>query len=1312
MINRHWRAILALIVVPLLALSLGCGSNGAGVDDWTVPPPITAVGAVTGRVQAPIAGVTSMRDAALFVAPGGAAVRGAGLGGVSVFIESRPDLAAVTAADGSFVIQNVPLGSHRVIAETLVNGRSHKQRSDVFSIAVAGQVTPLAADMQLVPAPRLIELVLLDGATGVGVPLADCYLWGHKTLTGSTGSVTLGPVPAGAWPIHLAAVGYRDRDVVVSFDARRAHSLQLFLTPKTAVDSNQSPLVEVQAEFASLLTYQTGGFVANAQDPEGDNITFEWWAQAGSFAQTTGPTNIYTAPPVPGTYTIAVIARDPRGGWGRALSTVQVMGGGNPVTPGNRAPANPTIVFPEDGATDMGTEVELRWAGSDPDGDALTYDVYLGFPGQELVQIAQGLTTPVATARGLGENILYFWRVVARDPSGAINPQSPVWQFRTGIGPNNPPNVPSNPTPQDLAQGQTPALLLSWYGGDPDADDRVEYTVLLATGNADLIVASTTRLPRYPLEGLGQGVEYEWQVVARDRRGAARPSPRWRFSTARPPNLPPQDPIAVYPSSGSRDIEVLPRMVWSSTDPDGDALTYEMYLGTATPLVRKVASSAAAVFVPDQALEPATKYFWQVVARDDRGGVNPTTTVFSFTTRSNVNLYPGIPSAPQPASGAANVDVSPVLSWSAVDPNGDLLTYDVFLDTASTPNRMVARDLTRPLFAVAPALTAGTTYYWQVEARDPSGATTRSPVWSFTTMVALDTQQPRVLAVGPAVGAVKVPRNSLIEVTFSEAMDHVSVENALQFDPPLRGTFTWDGDARVRFLPSQPLASGCYYVVTVAASARDQATNLMVNPYSWSFTVDSSLPLPSSLRSPGFGVLVPAGGQASFTVSGILTGQQMSALLVADVATATVGVAGSQRLRVGADLPVPPQFAECHEAFARELERHLPPWRPEVEAAVVAKQQAVYGNIKAGQTVGAKQQFYISAFNQIATTTPYPSNKIEAECVAATSLLLLYVDTAITSPDANLIARIRAEFEEKIQPRVRDQFGNEPAAGPDGESRLTILLTNAMSPNILGLFYAADLFGRNTIDAQLRESNQRKLFYMRYADAYAYNPTLSELNRFGTMAHEFQHMVNFYQKQRAGGNNVFEDTWLNEGLSKYSEEVCGYGMIQGERNTAEIVQGSLRRMNQMSLTDWQNVWNYGYSYLFVRFLAENNRYQTTSREVTRALVQSARTGVSNVGAITGEPFERTRARFGLCLMLNRFGSTGNDYGLSGLDLTGQYASVRLPGVPWLTGAVGALNVPGNGMAFWMRPGSTGTPLRLTVTNPSTPLTAWVVDPRP
>lgn len=97
------------------------------------------------------------------------------------------------------------------------------------------------------------------------------------------------------------------------------------------------------------------------------------------------------------------------------------------------------------------------------------------------------------------------------------------------------------------------------------------------------------------------------------------------------------------------------------------------------------------------------------------------------------NQPPDVPSGPVPEDEAASVSISPTLSWSCSDSDGDPLTYDIYFGMDNPPVTMVSSDQPDTSL-VRTGLTSGTTYYWKVVAKDNHTNSTAGPVWSFRTI--------------------------------------------------------------------------------------------------------------------------------------------------------------------------------------------------------------------------------------------------------------------------------------------------------------------------------------------------------------------------------------------------------------------------------------------------------------------------------------------------------------------------------------------------------------------------------------------------
>jgi hypothetical protein len=85
----------------------------------------------------------------------------------------------------------------------------------------------------------------------------------------------------------------------------------------------------------------------------------------------------------------------------------------------------------------------------------------------------------------------------------------------------------------------------------------------------------------------------------------------------------------------------------------------------------------------------------------------------------------------------------------------------------------------------------------------------------------LDTIPPYVIVAVPADSSVHVSRTPVVDILFSEGMDHESVHDGFQVYPPAgRPRFDWSG-RRLRASWETPLAESTTYTVLVSGSARD-----------------------------------------------------------------------------------------------------------------------------------------------------------------------------------------------------------------------------------------------------------------------------------------------------------------------------------------------------------------------------------------------------------------------------------------------------------------------------------------------------------
>ena len=947
-------------------------------------------------------------------------------------------------------------------------------------------------------------------------------------------------------------------------------------------------------------------------------------------------------------------------------------------------------------------EINLSGVGYDRDGDPLTWE-WSADKGSFYNSRAQQTIYEAPDKPGTVRISLR-----ATDSKGAVGSAILSVTVEQGSGkkknPQNQPPVPPNtPYPEDLTTGMGGELLLTWKCSDPNGDE-LTYTINFGTQTNNMkILATDLSDPSYVVKGLEANTRYFWRVTAYDEHYESADSELWQFTTGDLNNQPPTVPTLPQPENMASNIEGHAAFSWSGGDPDGDAVTYHVMLATISTWIESEPTSLSEIYNTNllkydyYGIAKGAVYQWQIIAVDSHGA-RTEGPVWLFSTVEPENNMPSFASAVEPGDGATNISVKQLLSWNATDLDGDTLYFDVYFGTDSEPE-LVSASQTNLIYNPG-TLQNNTKYYWRVVVSDGRKTNPRSDIWSFTTE--------EIVVVKPEVVSVTEPVETTdpLKIVFNKYIDKAKQEKAFTFSPEVEGTWTWKNDNTVaEFKPTGgSWLPGSYNKFKLVANVlTDDEGNPLAKGEEKAFTISSKVPVPMGYHSYAFPMSVPANTTVKISVPDLDYGMNSYVLAIAD-ADNTSAVVASGRASMNNDPSVyyntedPTYGLRLQEA--RTMSNPVPVINSSARASVNAAE------------VGESREFYI---NSIATSTSYPKNKITATLAKASGNTVVYLDDAITDSNRDEVAaNVLSKFDNQVIQRVRNAFGDEPPLGLDGESRIAIVLFKLPSGNTTaGYFSSADLYPAQG-SGDYRISNQCKVIYIKYG--------MADVTTFATLAHEFQHMVNYYQKNKTlqySAEKVFEETWLNEAMSKYSEEVCGFGLFDGDANTPALINLSTANNDTLALTAWNNptINNYGQVFLFGHFLAQPGRYNSDSSVITKAIVNGNNgksLGEANVENVTGEPFKETMAKWALSCFLNNHSSTSpTAYGIYNIDLRGTYSGIKLDGytIENITNSISLSGMKKNAMRCFRKASPGDGDTTITVSTGRQPITLWCFDER-
>lgn len=189
------------------------------------------------------------------------------------------------------------------------------------------------------------------------------------------------------------------------------------------------------------------------------------------------------------------------------------------------------------------------------------------------------------------------------------------------------------------------------------------------------------------------------------------------------------------------------------------------------------------------------------------------------------------------------------------------------------------------------------------------------------------------------------------------------------------------------------------------------------------------------------------------------------------------------------------------------------------------------------------------------------------------------------------LERLAGTFDQEIYPLTRAFFGSEWNPGIDHDPRIYILYSTGLGGRIAGYFSSKD----SLHPLAHRYSNGHEMFFLN-ADTVS----LGDEFAYSVLAHEFQHMIHWYQDRN-------ETSWLNEGFSELAAFLNGFG--GGGFDYVYIANPDIQ------LNDWPNepdatTPHYGAAFLFVTYFLD--RFGDSA---VQALVAHPENGLESVDAV-------------------------------------------------------------------------------------------------
>ncbi len=318
--------------------------------------------------------------------------------------------------------------------------------------------------------------------------------------------------------------------------------------------------------------------------------------------------------------------------------------------------------------------------------------------------------------------------------------------------------------------------------------------------------------------------------------------------------------------------------IMNSATITADSFTVQSPSGPVSGTLSYDPSSNTATFTPSAMLNHNTTYTVTVTSGvTDLSGNPLSAKTWSFTTDLDVN--PPYVTSTSPADGATEVATGTGISATFNGPM-DLNSLDNSTFTLTGPGGAVTGTVTynaaanTAVFTPASSLANDVTYTAVITSgvRNLAGTAMATQYsWTFTTTPAPDTTPPTVSFTSPSGSATDVPVDTVIGVSFSEAMDGSTITSTSftvsDASGAIAGSLNYDTTTHIATFTPAALQYATTYTATVTTDVTDQAGNHMASPHTWTFVTG---PAPDT-TPPTVSATSPAGGNTGVSINSAVT---------------------------------------------------------------------------------------------------------------------------------------------------------------------------------------------------------------------------------------------------------------------------------------------------------------------------------------------------------------------------------------------------------------------------------------------------------